>query len=86
MFNPYDANQPDEPLLYTKTRHISNAKCQCRLCAKIYTITMLDRDFLKSIGIVWRLKTKQDKLSADSTSFIDSQTGISKKHSEEQPK
>lgn len=34
MFNPYD--QPDEPLFYTKTQHISNAKCQCQMHPPLY--------------------------------------------------
>lgn len=55
MFNPNDANLPDEPLFYTRTRHTLSFGCQCRNCTKLYTITMGDAAFLRSIGITWKV-------------------------------
>ena len=55
MFNPYDMwNKDDEPLFYTNTLHPLDFSCQCKACVRQHTITMDDRDFLRSIGIVWK--------------------------------
>jgi hypothetical protein len=61
MFNPYDAmwNKDDEPLFYTNTFHPLNFSCQCKWCVRLHTISMSDRDFLHSIGIVWRATTEK---------------------------
>jgi hypothetical protein len=47
--------EEDEPLFYTSTRHDLDFTCQCRFCVKKHTLTMGDRDFLKSVGIVWKV-------------------------------
>jgi len=57
MFNPYDAELPDEPLFYTSTHHPLDFSCQCKYCVRLHTITMQDRDFLDTIGVAWREKT-----------------------------
>jgi len=53
MFNPYDMFKDDEPLFYTNTQHPLDFSCQCKMCVRMHTISMDDRDFLCSIGIVW---------------------------------
>jgi hypothetical protein len=49
----------DEPLFYTKTFHPLDFKCQCAKCVRLHTITMQDRDFLCSIGILWQIARKR---------------------------
>lgn len=56
MFNPYDANLPDEPLFFTRDCHPLDFSCQCAICVRMHTISMQDRDFLTSIGVVWTLR------------------------------
>jgi hypothetical protein len=51
MFNPFD--YPDEPLFYTNTLHQLDFSCQCKLCVRMHTITMQDREFLDKMGIAW---------------------------------
>jgi len=53
MFHPFE-EVPDEPLFYTKALHAFSFSCQCKLCVRKHTINMKDRDFLRSIGVVWR--------------------------------
>jgi hypothetical protein len=46
-------DQEDEPLFYTKTRHAFSRSCQCKRCVRLHTITIQDREFLRTIGVVW---------------------------------
>lgn len=55
MFNPYDANLPDEPLFWTNDHHSLDFSCQCKNCVRMHTINMQDAAFLRSIGVVWRI-------------------------------
>jgi len=55
MFNPQEMwDKDDEPLFYANTLHPLDFSCQCKACVRLHTITMKDRDFLRSIGIAWR--------------------------------
>lgn len=51
MFNYYE---DDEPFFYTDTRHDLDFSCQCASCVRMHTINMADRDFLVSIGVMWK--------------------------------
>jgi len=57
MFNPYDMFKDDEPLFYTNTLHSLDFSCQCKLCVRMHTITMQDREFLDKMGIAWTSTT-----------------------------
>lgn len=54
MFNPYDADLPDEPLFFTNQYHALDFSCQCKNCVRMHTINMQDAAFLRSIGVIWR--------------------------------
>lgn len=53
-------DETDEPLFCTKTQahHSLNFKCQCKRCVRLHTLTMQDREFLRSIGIAWQRPKK----------------------------
>lgn len=53
MFNEL----PDEPLFYTNSLHPLDFSCQCKMCVRMHTITMQDREFLGMIGVVWTSTT-----------------------------
>jgi hypothetical protein len=43
----------DEPLFFTKTQHTFDRSCQCKRCVRLHTITMQDRELLRTMGIAW---------------------------------
>lgn len=55
--------------------HAFNSKCQCRRCVQLHTITMQDREFLRTMGIVWiaRPNTRRTKIESRSLSTPDTQ-------------
>ena len=57
MFNPYDELfDPSDPGNFSDVSlqpHPPCSRCQCARCARLFTITMWDRDFLYSIGVAW---------------------------------
>ena len=42
--------------------HVFSFECICAGCVKKTTITMQDRDFLNSMGILWRSVKKQEEV------------------------
>lgn len=51
--------EPQVPRSATKTQHHPlDFKCQCKRCVRLHTLTMQDRDFLRSIGITWQRPKK----------------------------
>ena len=47
------ANGHEEPLFYTNQIHAFDRSCQCKRCVRLHTITMQDRELLRTMGVAW---------------------------------
>ena len=47
------ANDHAEPLFYDEQSHTFDRSCQCKRCVRLHTLTMQDRELLRTMGVAW---------------------------------